>query len=110
HLVVMTPLSGRITRLPACATYLKVIDAPPNRTPAMFDVVDSATSSNALIIDAQNRPSSTIKFPATSKTLPSYNQRFPSLGALSMGARRPPPFQSQSETAESEWPLLIAGS
>src|SRR5882757_3454324 len=67
HLVVMTPLSGRITQLPVCATYLKVIDAPPNRTPAMFDVVDSVTSSNSLTIDAQNRPSSAIKFPATQK-------------------------------------------
>lgn len=29
---------------------------------------------------------------------------------LCMGARRPPPFQSQSETAETEWRPLLAGS
>lgn len=74
--VVETPLSGRIRTSPACSTHRNVIEAPPRRTPGMFDVVDWVTSSNSLFIEPQNVLPSTISFPATAVTSPKMPAEF----------------------------------
>lgn len=49
--MAVTPLSGRMWTSLECTTHLNVIDAPPNRTPGMLDVVVCVTSSNSLSIE-----------------------------------------------------------
>jgi hypothetical protein len=97
-------------RTPAFATHLKVIDAPPNRTPSRsmssIPLQAQAVHPSKRRIDF-HRPS---HVPTRGNVAKETNQRLSSPGALSMGAQRPPPFNSQSETAETEWRPLIAGS